>query len=596
MPYFPTLDAENTTQQITDTFLGYNHNLKIADGEFFDMQNLSSSDYPLLSNRAKRGVVSTLTAPHGLLAKSKLAYIDGTSLFYDGADITSYLTSAGFSISSATAMLPKQLISIGAYIIIYPDKLFINTENYTDCGSIDAFFSTVADADVSYTLCKSDGTSYATPTVSASAPASPENGDLWIDTSGDAHTLKQYSAVTDEWVQLATCYVKIAYAGIGNKFSKYDGVSISGCAGNDQIAALNGSKIIYALGDDYVVVVGLIDTVYTQSSGAVVIKRKMPDIDFITESENRLWGCKYGLVDGKTVNEIYCCALGDFKNWNQFLGISTDSWVASVGTDGPWTGAVTHLGYPVFFKEHVLHKIYISSTGAHQIVDTACRGVQKGSSGSLVVVGETLYYKSSDGVCFYDGSLPQSVGDQFGDVRYFDAVAGAVGSKYYISMRDASSIWHMFVLDTSKGLWHREDNTHALFFARMGDELCYVDGNTSSLMAALGTAGTLEANAVAWSAETGIMGYTYINQKYVTRFNLRMKLPSGSTANVYIQYDSDGIWHECGHMTGSGTRTFMLPVRPRRCDHFQFKISGTGDVRIFSFARLLAVGSDELCQ
>ena len=56
------------------------------------------------------------------------------------------------------------------------------------------------------------------------------------------------------------------------------------------------------------------------------------------------------------VNELYACKLGDFKNWNCFLGISTDSYVASVGTDGPWTGAVTYLGNPIFFKETCLHK------------------------------------------------------------------------------------------------------------------------------------------------------------------------------------------------------------------------------------------------
>ena len=82
MPIFPTLTECYTTQQMTDVFLGYNHNLKIGDGEFYDMQNLTSSFYPLMANRGKRGKLSTLTEPRGLLAKSKLAYIDGSSLFY----------------------------------------------------------------------------------------------------------------------------------------------------------------------------------------------------------------------------------------------------------------------------------------------------------------------------------------------------------------------------------------------------------------------------------------------------------------------------------------------------------------------------------
>lgn len=597
MPYFPTVPETATTQLVTEVFEGYNHNLKIEDGEFYDMQNLTSSFYPLLANRNRRGEVSTLTTPRGLLGKSKLAYIDGTSLYYGDADITSYLTAAGYAISADETMLPKTLISMGAYIVIYPDKLYINTENYSDCGSIEASFSTASDADVTYTLCRADGTAYATPTISTTAPENPANGDTWIDTSASNHVLKQYSSNTNMWTEIATCYVKIGYADIGVSFQKFDGVTLSGCSAEegsaiyDQITALNGNKIIYDKGDDYIVVVGIIDQTYTQEAGSVTVSRTMPDLDFITEAENRLWGCKYGLVNGHTVNEIYCCALGDFKNWNQFLGLATDSYVASVGTDGEWTGAVTHLGYPIFFKEHCLHKVYISSSGAHQIVDTACRGVQKGCEKSLVVVNETLFYKSRAGICAYDGSLPVSVSNALGEVRYSNASAGAIGDKYYISMQDTSNQWHMFVFDTLRGFWHKEDNTQAMCFARCGDELYYIDVKNSKLIALNGTVGIPE-NSVPWSATTGMMGYDYVDHKYISRINIRMKLPVGSSADMYIEYDSDGIWHHAGHMEGVGTNTFMLPVRPRRCDHFRFKMTGTGDIRIYSLARILEKGSD----
>lgn len=596
MPYFPTLAETYSTQQVTDVFQGYNHNMKIGDGEFYDMKNLTSSFYPLFANRGKRGTVSTLDEPRALLAKSKLAYIDGTKLYYADQDITSYINAAGFSISAHEKMLPKQLVSMGAYIVIYPDKLYINTENYTDCGSIDASFSTAKDSDVKYTMCKVDGTEYDTPTIGTAPPDNPNNGALWIDTSTSVHTLNQYSGNSSMWTPIATVYTKISYAGIGKSFAKYDGVMLSGCSAADsviekQISALNGSKIIYDRGDDYIIIVGLIDQAYTQTAGSVKVSREMPDLDFITEAENRLWGCKYGLVNGQTVNEIYCCALGDFKNWNQFLHVSTDSWRGSVGTDGEWTGAVTHLGYPIFFKENCLHKVYISSSGAHQIADTACRGVQKGSNNSLVVVNETLYFKSVTDICAYDGSLPVSVSMQLGTERYFEAVAGSIGEKYYVSMKDGNENWHMFAYDTLKGFWHREDDIHAMQFARCNGELYYIDADTNALMCVGGSTGTPE-DAVAWSATTGVMGYNYVEQKYISRFNLRMRLPIGSVADMYIQYDSDGIWHHAGHMVGTGTKTFMLPVRPRRCDHFQFKIEGTGDIRIYSFAKVLEVGSD----
>ena len=73
MPQLPTLDYEYTDREVTDTFAGYNHKLKIGAGEFYDTENLTSAYYPLLAERKKRGLVKQLTAPGGLLGKEELA-------------------------------------------------------------------------------------------------------------------------------------------------------------------------------------------------------------------------------------------------------------------------------------------------------------------------------------------------------------------------------------------------------------------------------------------------------------------------------------------------------------------------------------------
>ena len=331
------------------------------------------------------------------------------------------------------------------------------------------------------------------------------------------------------------------------------------------------------------------------ASGNASIRRSVPDMDFVTQAQNRLWGCRYGLVNGQTVNEIYASALGDFKNWRQFLGVSTDSYAASVGTDGEWTGACTHLGYPLFFKEDHLHKVYVSSSGAHQIVDTACRGVQKGSGKSLAVVNETLFYKSPNGICAYDGALPVDVSAALGtETRYSEASAGAYDNKYYISMKHTSSgaaLWELFCFDTAKGLWFREDSTHAIGFAGCGNELYMLEAD-GTVTAVNGTDGT-EEEALSWGAETGIIGYSTVEQKYVGRLNFRLSLPVGSRMSVWIEYDSSGRWESCGEVRGSGLSSFLLPIRPRRCDHFRLKLAGTGEVKIFSMSRVMEAGSDE---
>ena len=580
MPSLPLLSSLKSGRKLIDSFLGYDHNLKIRPGAFYEMENMTSSCYPLLANRPQRGLLETLSKPSGLIAKSGLIWIDSGRVYLEGQDI-----SGDLQISEGE----KQLISMGAYLLIFPDKLYINCENPEDRGHIEAVWE--SSGSVSYSLCMADGSAYKEAAKSDAAPESPQNGDLWIDTSGAVHSLKQYSSASEMWVELPTVCTKIEAEGIGRAFGKNDAVEISGCAfGQDrQIAALNGVKLIEDLGDDYIVVSNMLSNSVEQTEGTVKICRKMPDMDFVTEAENRLWGCKYGLVEGKPVNEIYACALGDFRNWQRFSGLADDSYAASVGTDGPFTAACSYLGQPIFFKENALHKVYISADGGHRIADSACRGVQPGSHKSLAVVGEKLYYKSNRHICVYEGSLPRSISQALGDVQYENAVGGALGDKYYVSMESAAG-QSLFVFDTQRSLWHREDDMKATAFASLGSELYGLD-DKGRIWAMLGSRGEAEGR-LRWRVDTGLMGYETVERKYVGRLILRMKLPHGSGADVYLEYDSDGVWNHAGHIQGGGTGSFSLPLRPRRCDHFRLRLTGYGEIRLYSLSKILEPGSD----
>ncbi len=575
---YPTLYTKGSDRQMVDTFKGYNHNLRIGSGEFFDMKNMTSDYYPVLSPRKARGVYATPVSPNGLIAKDNLCYTDGTYFVMNENPVDMHLNSE-----------PKQLISMGAYVIIMPDKKYINTLDLTDWGSIDATFTT--STDVSFTLCNMTGENYPEAAVSETVPANPDNMDLWIDTSGTPHALKQYSAATGVWSSIATTYVKITATGIGKAFNQYDGVSISGILA-DELQDLNASIVIWAKDDDYIVVPGIADHVFTQAAaaGAVTVERKMPPMDFITECNNRLWGCRYGIGEnGQVVNEIYASKLGDFKNWNCFMGISTDSWVGSIGTDGQFTGAITHLGFPVFFKENCLHKVYISSAGAHQIQDTACRGVEKGSHRSIAIVNETLFYKARSGVCAYDGSLPAEVSYVLGNEAYRDAVGGAHGNKYYISMQDVRGENHLFVYDTAKNMWHKEDDLKVEAFCSCRGEIYAISGG--KIFTLLGS-GTQDTNPVEWMVQTGEIGISSPDMKYVSRLTVRMSMDIGSEVNFYAQYDFSEEWEPLYSMRVTNLRSYSIPIRPKRCDNMKLRIEGVGMVKIYSITKTIEQGSD----
>ena len=61
---YPKLIELESSRQMVDTFKGYNHNLRIGDGEFFDMKNITSDYYPVLSPRGKRGVYASPASPN----------------------------------------------------------------------------------------------------------------------------------------------------------------------------------------------------------------------------------------------------------------------------------------------------------------------------------------------------------------------------------------------------------------------------------------------------------------------------------------------------------------------------------------------------
>lgn len=591
----PELNPLNTQSLMTQNFRGLDTRPRAGAGAFCAMENMQGDPAPLIATRQRRGLVTTLANPQGLLAAGALAWIDGATLYYGGK------ATAITDLSLAEDMLPKQMVAMGAYIVIFPDGAYYNTADPTDHGRIDRLWQRGENQSVTYQLCQMDGTVYpdSSITVADVEPASPADGALWIDTSGDPHLLKKWVETLGLWQGVGSVYVKIGCTGIGAGLSVQDGVQLSGIALTDEGATdeqkrqydgLNTTMIITARGDDYIVVTGIIDKSSTQTTGTVRADRKMPRMQHVCECNNRLWGCFKGTRDGQQLNEIYACALGDFKNWRKYLGTSQDSYAVSVGTDGEFTGAITHMSRPYFFKAGCVHKLYGEKPSNFEMQYTECDGVRPGCGATLKGVNGTLYYLSLNGVEAFE-TLPVDVSQQLGQEKFDAAAAGEYDGKYYISMRGKSGDWALYCYDTTQEKWHREDGTHAIAFARLGDEL-YMLCADGRLFAINGTTGTLEA-PLHWRADSAMLGYEYKDHKYLSRFNIRMKLGQWATCTLYIEYDSSGIWEPKGHMKGQAqVKTYTLPVVPRRCDHLRLRLEGDGEAQIYSIARILEIGSD----
>lgn len=588
---YKLLKTQKESREMIQEFRGYNHNLRIGSGEMYDEMNLSADRYPVMAPRKPRGL--HISAPvTGMIEKDVLCYTAGTRFYFGNDSVDLELTEGR-----------KQLISMGAYVIILPDKKYINTADTSDNGKIEVVYNVKEEENsrVSLTLCNKEGDNYGARLAQPEAPKEPANGALWVDTSSTPNTLKQWSESTGVWVSIATTYVRIECTNIGKGFKQFDGIEIGGLDGiiknfetgdeyldTEDVASINGSAVIWEKGDDYIVVVGLLNREYTAIDVPLKVSRTMPNMDFVIESNNRLWGCRYGTAEnGEIVNEIYASKLGDFKNWKCYMGVSTDSYTVSLGSDGVFTGAINHLGYPLFFKERCLHKVYGAMPSQYQMQTTACRGVQKGSENSLAIVNEVLYYKGKHGICAYDGSLPVEVSSVLGDVHYTEAYAGAHGNKYYVSMKNGEED-SLFIYDTEKGIWHKENGRYT-HFCSCRDEMYASDG---SAIYSLTGSGTPIEEQVEWMAETGEIGISSPDMKYTARLNIRMSMDIGSTVDVFAEYDSSGEWEKQFSLTGTNLRSVSMPIRPVRCDHMKLRFVGKGDVRIYSITKTTQDGSD----
>ena len=570
--YFPKLKAQAQQRAAVEQFGGLDRRVGHGAGCAENMENMWSGGYPALETRPRRGVMRQLTKPHGIVEKDGLFWVDGTALYVNGAKTELVLSDSD-----------KQLVSMGAYLLIFPDKKYINTQKLTEYGSMESIQTSTGE--VTFTLCYENGESVGSYVTGTYAPKEPGTGDLWMDTDRRVTVLRRYDG--GSWAEVTGICTRIGAAGLGRGFQAGDGVTVSGCGALE----LNGLHVLKAAADDWVLIPAMCRALDSQTA-AVTVMRTIPEMDFVVEQGNRLWGCKYGIVDGQAVNEVYACALGDFRNWNSFAGLSTDSYAAARGSDGAFTGAAACMGGVVFFKENCMERIYPAAGGGHQIVTVPCSGVRKGAERTVAVADGVVYYLGNDGVYAFDGSMPVCVSRALGDKRYTGGVAGGESGRYWLSAVDAAGETELLVYDTQKRLWHRQDDTAAVAFARWNGEMTVLcsDGRLLDTSGTLGTAET----GFSWSAESGDLGLYTPEHKYLSRLELRLKAAAGSTVKAYVRYDGDGTWEQVGGVSGEAgqTRGAVLQVRPRRCGHLRLKLAGDGPCRVYSAAAVYEKGSD----
>lgn len=360
-------------------------------------------------------------------------------------------------------------------------------------------------------------------------------------------------------------------------FKAGDGVELSGCVTQ---TANNKHFVIKAVAANAISVADETFTDAEEASASITLARKIPELDFICESENRLWGC-----NSKT-QTIYASALGDPTNFNVYEGAATDSYAVAVGTDGKFTGCCKLASSVLFWKETKLHKMLGSFPAEYALYTYEMEGLQDGCHKSQQVINDTLFYKGPHGVYAYSGGTPALISENFGEKDFSGAVSGNDGDSYYMSVKDGDA-YRLMVYETKTGMWVLEDGTEAVDFARLGRKLYMLDGNGNVYL----LDGEETPQTQPWMAQLAPMYETLNGKKAYSKLLLRLELPLGSYVIAKMRCDGKP-WQECGRVIGREFNVTTMRLAANRCDKFELRLEGKGPCTILGLSREFIVGSD----
>ena len=576
-------------------FKGRDRRAVVPDGAMADMLNLTSDNYPILSVRKPRGDVAMpsgavrpiqIMAKHG---KNCLIAADGedtVNFYYDGNKVNAVtgLTSA------------SHMVAINNKVCFFPQKTYLELFRNDDTVTIGQFGSLESSVFVNEkTVDISSGTS-AKITMSAGHGFSYDDalnitGTLAYTQNGSAKTMQ--------------CNVSCIVESVENT---------------------NTLVLPY---ETFIEMIGEGATGITLTG---TVSRTMPDLDFVIEWNNRLWGVS------NADNTIYACKLGDPKNWQYFQGASLDSYYAQQGTDGLWTAVGEYSNHIIFFKEDSMARVYGSSPSSFQITNAKCFGVETNSSKSVVTINDVVFYKSKIGIMAYYGNSPVCISDNLNE-KSRNAVAGTEGRKYYVSLQRESGGYELLVYDTDLKVWHKEDSTRMRSTSMIKNTLYYIEYDSDVLVCdapeaicskwllccggvlsgdikTIGSDRTTEEfGSLEWMAEFGPFDEYYENKKIYSRISLRLMPRKDITGTdlgnednevlvteddisigidrwlkVYISLD-EGEWELVQTYEPPEIGGEIIPIIPRRCDRYSIRLEGRGECSIKSLSRRFRAGT-----
>jgi len=318
----------------------------------------------------------------------------------------------------------------------------------------------------------------------------------------------------------------------------------------------------------------------------------VPPMDYICESNNRLWGCS------SKRRTIYASALGEPDNFWTFAGSTLDSYQVAVATAGDFTGCIALNSQILFFKQNVIHKMLGAYPAEYALYTYECDGVSKTNGMSLINVDNTAVYVANHGIGRYSGASAGLVSRELGEGNMRNAVAGYDGEKIYLRYEDTDGNPYTYVYDTRYGLWLQKDYGDAKDFATV-DGITYVlaekSGSTDvyRLNTGVPLEGDWEITFKPFYETKGNYGALFEKKRYIG-IAMRLELPLGSWIKAQLKTDNSKfhtVAMSSGRRSLNHESVQEFHIATPRCDKMQLKLTGHGECTILAMERIYIVGS-----
>ncbi len=585
----PRINAKNQYTREIVAFGGLNKTQNYREGELCDCLGISHRNFPSISPRQK-GVNKGYKSPDAMYFQNGEFVIDSGVIFFDGKEV------------GKCSLGKKQIVSMGTKLIIFPDKIYFDTEE-KKTGRLDGGFE-VHNSEIKFLensisiekvkivneikcenlsfykgeeILKYSSVDYSSGKIVLtgfkSIPCeSVKAGDIFINRclSDEFRIATADAEEKDGTVTIASELTRIKNEH-ENGFCDLragDVVEISGCdlEENNKTAIVKGVEPHLLTFED-----ASFTPIQTYSS--VRVKRKIPDFNCVCNYQNRLWGCEK--------NIIYASKLGDPFSFFTYKQLSTDSFTVTSNTSGDFTACVPYGNSCLFFKENSCYKLFGTKPSNFQLTESFFGGVPKENQGSVLCSGGGIYFCSNEGICVSYGGVSRLISQKLGSERLKNVVAGCDNQNLYIGA-DAEGKRMLYVYDIEKELW-------SIYGEASVKGFCYNNGALYMLT----NKGLIElANEpdeeCEWSFTLCENNENYHKKKRYNKFFVLLDLFKGSKIKVEASYDNSPFEKAFYHYENE-EKCIKVPLVFKKCHEVRVRVSGEGNCIVKGIVREFCV-------